>query len=43
MNPTSSFKKLRRQKRRAQEKDALRKEEYENIPKYRKSDRYDYW
>ena len=43
MNPPAEYKKLRRQKRRAQEKEAVKKEKFENIPEYRKSDRYDYW
>jgi hypothetical protein len=44
MDPIPSlYKKQRSRRRKAKEKEAMRHEDYENIPKFRKSDRYDYF
>jgi hypothetical protein len=39
----ADFKKVRRQGRRAKEKQAIREKKYDNIPTFRKSDEYDYF
>lgn len=38
----SKFKKLRKKKRKAKEKQAVKDHDYENIPKFKNSDKYDF-
>lgn len=38
----SAFKKVRKRGRKAKEKQAIKNKDFENIPKFKKSDRYDF-
>lgn len=38
----SAFKKVTRKKRKAKEKQAIKNKDFDNIPKFKKSDKYDF-
>jgi hypothetical protein len=40
--PNGKFKKVQKKKRRAKERNAMNNEEFDNVPVFRKTDKYDY-
>lgn len=41
-NPTSDFKRAKKRVRKAKERQAMRDEDYENVPKFKNTDKYDF-
>lgn len=41
-NPLSDFKKVKKRVRKAKERQAMKDEDYENVPKFKNTDKYDF-